>query len=157
MLESGKDVNIDLIKGLPYNCKLSLALKKPPLHLVLKYDGPGFIVICGSFKVKEPTLAKNHMVITGRRKLVKIGPMEDDAKEFQNAFLYFSIECSDERMKLVIRPTFPEMDFEFLQNTLKFQVGPRLSLAQRKEQTKEQLGLIAEEYEALREKQAVAM
>lgn len=84
--------------------------------MVFKYDGPGFLIIYGSFKVKEPSAAKNHMVITGRKKTVKLYPLEDDAKFFSSSFLYFTMECSDERLKVVMTASFPEMDFEFIQN-----------------------------------------
>ena len=53
-LENRRTTDLVVTEGIPFNCKIDLKDKQPPLTIFLKYKTKGDLRVYGSFKHQEP-------------------------------------------------------------------------------------------------------
>jgi len=95
--------HLEICEGAPYNCKIALAYRKPPLLVSIMYENPNHrgLNFYGSFKHKEPAATANEVLRTGKPTSIRVAPLgSDKAIDFgSEAFFYMTIE-SDEKLRI---------------------------------------------------------
>ena len=62
-------------EGLPYNCKISLATRKPPVVIHIEYERPDQrMSMYGSFDYQYPDQLRKHLTRKGRVTEIEVFP-----------------------------------------------------------------------------------
>jgi len=114
-ISDGYPRQIELMKGIPYYCKIRLRDMRPPLVIKAKYNHGFFqssLTFYGSYKVKYPTAQKNDLKKVGTPKIFKIMAAEGaELNSFSvlgdsSEWYYFQIE-TEKANKFQLSCNFP--------------------------------------------------
>ena len=89
--------NMEIMKNMNYNFKISLQGKQPPLILNFKYEVPPgkTLFVFTSHSIKEPTFEANHKKYVNPV-FIKIDSLDNDELNFEKPWFYLTFFADDD-------------------------------------------------------------